>query len=45
MTYALGYAFCVYLNGKKRGALPTQEVLNQAYQEAFSHARNSLNQN
>ena len=24
MTYALGQAFCVYLNGVKRGALPNE---------------------
>ncbi|MDO9105332.1 MAG: GTPase [Methylovulum sp.] len=43
MTYALGKAFCVYLYGVKRGALPDHAGLKQAYDEAFSHARQFLN--
>lgn len=43
MTYALGQVFCVYLHGVKRGALPDQEYLKQAYREAFSRARQYLN--
>ena len=39
MTYALGKAFCVYLYGVERGALPDHAVLKQTYDEAFSHAR------
>lgn len=39
MTYALGKAFCVYLYGVKRGALPDHATLKQAYDEAFVHAR------
>jgi uncharacterized protein (DUF697 family) len=42
MTYALGQAFCVYLNGVKRGALPNQEELKQTYDAAFVHARQFL---
>jgi uncharacterized protein (DUF697 family) len=42
MTYALGKAFCVYLYGVKRGALPDHTTLKQAYDEAFSHARQFL---
>jgi uncharacterized protein (DUF697 family) len=41
-TYALGYAFCVYLNGVQRGALPDQDTLKTAYDEAFDHARQIL---
>lgn len=41
-TYALGQAFCVYLNGVKRGALPSQEELKQTYDDAFVHARQFL---
>lgn len=42
MTYALGQAFCVYLNGVNRGALPSQEELKQIYDTAFVHARQVL---
>jgi len=42
MTYALGQAFCVYLNGVKRGALPNQDELKQTYDNAFIHARQFL---
>lgn len=42
MTYALGKAFCVYLYGVKRGALPDHATLKQAYDEAFIHARQLL---
>ncbi len=42
MTYALGKAFCVYLYGVKRGALPNHETLKHAYDEAFTHARQFL---
>jgi len=42
MTYALGKAFCVYLYSVKRGALPDQASVRQAYNEAFSHARQFL---
>lgn len=42
MTYALGQAFCVYLNGVKRGALPTHDELKQIYNDAFVHARQFL---
>ncbi len=39
MTYALGKAFCVYLYGVKRGALPDHATLQKVYDEAFVHAR------
>lgn len=42
MTYALGQAFCIYLQGVKRGALPDHAALKQAYEEAFVHARQYL---
>jgi uncharacterized protein (DUF697 family)/predicted GTPase len=42
MTYALGKVFCVYLYGVKRGAMPDQANLRQAYKEAFSKARQYL---
>jgi uncharacterized protein (DUF697 family) len=42
MTYALGKAFCVYLQGVKRGALPDHATLKQAYDEAFADARQLL---
>jgi uncharacterized protein (DUF697 family) len=42
MTYALGKAFCVYLYGVQRGALPDQASVRQAYNEAFSNARQFL---
>jgi uncharacterized protein (DUF697 family) len=42
MTYALGKAFCMYLYGIKRGAMPDQASLRQAYSEALSHARQFL---
>ena len=42
MTYALGQAFCVYLNGIKRGALPTHDELKETYNQAFVHARQFL---
>lgn len=42
MTYALGKAFCVYLYGVKRGALPDPAMLKQAYDEAFTQARQFL---
>lgn len=42
MTYALGRAFCVYLYGVKRGALPDQATLKQVYDESFTHARQFL---
>jgi uncharacterized protein (DUF697 family) len=44
MTYALGKAFCLYLHGVKRGALPSHALLKQAYDEAFSQARQLLKQ-
>ncbi|MDD5274180.1 MAG: 50S ribosome-binding GTPase [Methylovulum sp.] len=44
MTYALGQAFCVYLYGVKRGALPTAATVKTAYNEAFRHARQFLKQ-
>jgi uncharacterized protein (DUF697 family)/predicted GTPase len=43
MTYALGRAFCVYLHGVKRGALPDSASLKQTYNEAFTQARQFLN--
>lgn len=39
MTYALGQAFCIYLYSVKRGALPDKSSLKNAYDEAFSNAR------
>jgi len=42
VTYALGRAFCLYLNGVKRGALPSHDVLLQAYEQAFAEARQLL---
>ena len=42
MTYALGKAFCVYLHGVKKGALPDHAMLKQAYNEAFKQARQLL---
>ena len=42
MTYALGKVFCVYLYSVKRGAMPEQAILRQAYKEAFSTARQYL---
>jgi len=42
MTYAIGQAFCVYLNGVQRGALPNQEELKKVYEDAFVHARQFL---
>ncbi len=42
MTYALGKVFCIYLYGVKRGAMPDQAKLKQAYNEAFRKARQSL---
>jgi len=42
MTYAVGKAFCLYLHGVQRGALPDQATLKQAYDEAFVHARQFL---
>jgi uncharacterized protein (DUF697 family)/predicted GTPase len=42
MTYALGRAFCVYLYGVKRGALPDHETLKQVYDQSFTHARQFL---
>ena len=42
MTYALGKAFCVYLYGVKRGALPDHSALQKVYDEAFVHARQLL---
>lgn len=42
MTYALGKAFCMYLYGVKRGAMPDQTALKQAYNQAFSTARQYL---
>lgn len=42
ITYALGEAFCVYLNGVKRGALPDQDTLRKSYEQAFSNARQFL---
>jgi uncharacterized protein (DUF697 family) len=44
MTYALGKAFCVYLYGVERGALPTAETIKATYNEAFSQARHFLKQ-
>jgi uncharacterized protein (DUF697 family) len=43
MTYALGQAFCVYLNGVKRGALPNEAELKKTYNDAFINARQFLN--
>jgi uncharacterized protein (DUF697 family) len=43
ITYALGKAFCVYLYGVKRGALPDHAILKQTYDEAFVQARQFLN--
>ncbi len=45
MTYALGKAFCVYLYGVRRGALPDAAIIKQAYDEAFLHARSILKHN
>lgn len=42
MTYALGKVFCIYLHGVKRGAMPDQTTMKQAYMEAFSQARQHL---
>lgn len=42
MTYALGKAFCIYLYGVKRGAMPDQADLKEAYNQAFSTARQYL---
>ena len=42
MSYALGRAFCVYLYGFQRGALPDKASLQQAYNEAFQDARRFL---
>jgi uncharacterized protein (DUF697 family) len=42
ITYALGRAFCVYLYGVKRGALPDHETLKQVYDQSFTHARQFL---
>ena len=42
MTYALGKAFCMYLYSVKRGAMPDQADLKQAYKDAFSTARQYL---
>jgi len=42
VTYALGRAFCLYLHGVERGALPDAEALNQAYRQAFADARHML---
>ena len=42
MTYALGKVFCIYLYGVKRGAMPDQTTLKQAYRETFSQARQYL---
>jgi len=42
ITYALGKAFCIYLYGVKRGALPDHATLKHAYDEAFSQARQLL---
>ncbi len=42
MTYALGKAFCVYLYGVKRGALPDKNMIKETYKKAFSEARQLL---
>lgn len=42
MTYALGMAFCLYLQGVQRGAMPDQNELKEAYKEAFNNARQYL---
>jgi uncharacterized protein (DUF697 family) len=44
VTYALGRAFCLYLHGVKRGALPDQVALQQLYKQAFAEARQWLQQ-
>jgi uncharacterized protein (DUF697 family) len=44
VTYALGRAFCLYLHGVKRGALPDQAALQKFYQQAFGEARHILRQ-
>lgn len=44
VTYALGRAFCVYLQGVKRGALPDQAALQALYRKAFAEARHWLQQ-
>lgn len=44
MTYALGKAFCVYLYGVKRGALPDPDMIKATYNDAFSQARQFLKQ-
>jgi len=42
VTYALGRAFCLYLHGVKRGAVPEQAALQQLYQQALADARGWL---
>jgi uncharacterized protein (DUF697 family) len=42
MTYALGKAFCVYLSGIKRGALPDPATIKKVYDDAFIQARHYL---
>lgn len=42
MTYALGRAFCRYLHGVKRGALPDAGAVREAYADAFQLARQYL---
>lgn len=42
VTYALGRAFCLYLHGVKRGALPDHAALMKAYEQAFADARQIL---
>lgn len=44
VTYALGRAFCLYLHGVKRGALPDQIALQGLYRDAFAEARQWLRQ-
>ncbi|KJV07366.1 hypothetical protein VZ94_05310 [Methylocucumis oryzae] len=44
MTYALCRAFCVYLQSVKRGALPEQAAIKQAYQHAMQEAYQVLKQ-
>jgi len=44
VTYALGRAFCLYLHGVKRGAVPDQAALQRLYRQAFAEARHWLKQ-
>ncbi|WP_150047777.1 MULTISPECIES: GTPase family protein [Methylomonas] len=44
MTYALGKAFCLYLQGVKRGALPDEAAIRLTYSDAFKQAKQLLKQ-